>query len=780
MRPTDVPQLPAGVGQTLEAEGIDALYPPQQAAVEAGVTDGANLVAAVPTASGKTLIAELAMLSQVDRGGKALYIVPLRALASEKHDEFGRWEEQGVRIGVSTGNYESTEGWLGARDIIVATSEKVDSLLRNGASWVEEISCVVIDEVHLIDDVSRGPTLEVTVAKLRRLIPDLQVVALSATVGNADVMAEWLDARLIESTWRPIDLRMGVHYGNAITFADGSQREVPVDAGERPTAALVADTLAGDSADDQGSTLVFVNSRRNAEAAAERLTAVTGSVLTAAEQAELRAVAEEARAASDTDTAATVAACIEAGAAFHHAGLTSTHRRLIEDAFRARLIKAVAATPTLAAGVNTPSRRVIVRDWQRFDATAGAMAPLAVLEVHQMMGRAGRPGRDPYGEAVLLAKDRSGFDELTERYIEAEPEPVDSKLAVEPALRTHVLATIATGFARDRPALMAFFDQTLYATQTADVRQLPLVVDRVLEYLATNDFIEREGEQLTATAMGHTVSRLYLDPMSAAEIIDGLRYAASPPAATDTEAAGTFQPASALHTETAEADPVAVTPLGVYHLIARTPDMYRLYLRSGDARRYGEICYEREPELLGRTPSEFEEVRFEEWLSALKTARMLEDWADEVDEHRIAERYAVGPGDIRGKVDTAVWLLGAAEAIAAELDLPAAPIIEARRRVEDGVRAELLGLVSIRQVGRKRARALFDAGICDREDLRTKPKAQILRALDGRRRTTERILENAGREDPTLEELEVSGVRTDAATDDDDEGPSDQARLGEF
>jgi len=111
MRPTEIPQLPAGVGETLEAGGIDALYPPQQAAVEAGVTDGANLVAAVPTASGKTLIAELAMLSQVDRGGKALYIVPLRALASEKHDEFARWEEHGVRTGVSTGNYESTEGW---------------------------------------------------------------------------------------------------------------------------------------------------------------------------------------------------------------------------------------------------------------------------------------------------------------------------------------------------------------------------------------------------------------------------------------------------------------------------------------------------------------------------------------------------------------------------------------------------------------------------------------------------------------------------------------------
>jgi len=125
--------LPPGAVSHFQDEGIESLYPPQAEAVEAGATDGDSLVAAVPTASGKTMIAALSMLSAIERGGKALYIVPLRALASEKKDEFEAYEEFGVSVGVTTGNYESTDDWLATRDIVVATSEKVDSLVRNGA-----------------------------------------------------------------------------------------------------------------------------------------------------------------------------------------------------------------------------------------------------------------------------------------------------------------------------------------------------------------------------------------------------------------------------------------------------------------------------------------------------------------------------------------------------------------------------------------------------------------------------------------------------------------------
>ena len=795
MKPSTLSGLPEGVGAHLEAEGIEELYPPQEAAVEAGVTEGENLVAAVPTASGKTLVAELAMLSSVARGGKALYIVPLRALASEKKAEFERWEEFGVSVGVSTGNYESSGEWLASRDVIVATSEKVDSLIRNGAPWVEDLTCVVADEVHLVDDSHRGPTLEVTLAKLRRINPDLQTVALSATVGNAGEVAEWLDAELVESDWRPVDLRVGVHYGNAVNFADGSQREVPVGRGQRQTAALVDDAL-----DEGGSSLVFVNSRRNAESAARRLGDVTRGHLTDDERADLAALADEVRGVSDTETSDDLAAAVAKGAAFHHAGLAPEHRRLVEDAFRERLIKGVCATPTLAAGVNTPSRRVIVRDWQRYDGEFGGMKPLDVLEVHQMFGRAGRPGLDPYGEALLLASDSETQEELFDRYVWADPEPVRSKLANQSALRTHALATVASGFATSRSELLEFFDRTLCATQFQDGR-LAGQTDEVLDYLEANGFLERDGDGdgLSATSVGHTVSRLYLDPMSAAEILDGLRDAeergaekrralaggdGGDDANADADADAGFRPASEL---AADADDdyegPYPTPLGLYHLVSRTPDMYHLYLKSGDRETYTEECYEREAEFLGSVPSEYEDVRFEDWLSALKTARLLEDWANEVDEDRITDRYGVGPGDVRGKVDTAEWLLGAAERLAGELGYDAVPVREAKKRAEYGVREELLDLAGVRGVGRKRARRLYEAGIETRADLRDAEKSVVLAALRGREKTAERILENAGRRDPSMDGVEADATATPeddgfaTARERDDDG---QASLGDF
>ncbi|WP_367176822.1 ATP-dependent DNA helicase [Haloarcula rubripromontorii] len=794
----DLPGVPEWLPDHLRDDGIEELYPPQAEAVEAGVTEGENLVASIPTASGKTLIAELAMLSSVARGGKALYIVPLRALASEKQADFEEFEQYGLDIGVSTGNYESEGGWLADKDIVVATSEKVDSLVRNDAPWIEDLTCVVTDEVHLVDDGERGPTLEVTLAKLRRLNPDLQTVALSATIGNAEALATWLDAGLVDSDWRPIDLQKGVHYGQALHLEDGSQQRLSVQNNEKQTAAIVRDTL-----EDDGSTLVFVNSRRNAEAAAGRLANTVRPHLSDEEREQLADIAEEIRDVSDTETSDDLADAVADGAAFHHAGLSRGHRELVEDAFRDRLVKVVCATPTLAAGVNTPSRRVVVRDWRRYDGSAGGMAPLSVLEVHQMMGRAGRPGLDPYGEAVLIASSHDEVDELFERYVWADPEPVRSKLAAEPALRTHILATVASGFARSRSGLLEFLEQTLYASQTDEGGQLERVVDDVLTYLQRNDFLEIDDGELDATSLGHTVSRLYLDPMSAAEIVDGLRdwergasdstSASGSPADTQAEppADSGFTTASELaedaHESDNDRDPDDISALGLYHLVSRTPDMYQLYLRSGDREEYEMELFEREEELLGPTPSEFEEGRFEDWLSALKTARLLEDWATEVDEATITERYGVGPGDIRGKVETAQWLLGAAESLASEVDLDAARAIsEARTRVEHGVREELVDLAGVRGVGRKRARRLFQAGITDRAELRDADKSVVLAALRGRRKTAENVLENAGHRDPSMEGVEpaadVSVDLDDGETDTNEEATAsdDQSSLGDF
>ncbi|HEV2230684.1 MAG TPA: DEAD/DEAH box helicase, partial [Thermoplasmata archaeon] len=185
--------IPAPVRAVLEASGIRSLYPPQASALKP-LFEGRNLVLACPTASGKSLVAYLALLRAALSGGTGLYLVPLRALAQEKFEELERFSGLGLRIGLSIGDFDLSSEALEKIDILVATSEKADGLLRRGAPWLQRLGCVVADEVHLLRDPDRGPTLEVSLSRLRVDRPKLQIVALSATVGNSAVLADWLGA----------------------------------------------------------------------------------------------------------------------------------------------------------------------------------------------------------------------------------------------------------------------------------------------------------------------------------------------------------------------------------------------------------------------------------------------------------------------------------------------------------------------------------------------------------------------------------------------------------
>ena len=261
--------LPRDVVMVLETCGINELYPPQVDALKKGALDGKNLVLAIPTASGKTLIAEFCMLkSALEHGGRSLYVVPLRALASEKYEEFKeKYGPLGVKVGISTGDFDTVDPRLAHYDILVATSEKIDSLLRHRAKWLADVvSVVVLDEIHLIDEPGRGPTLEVLTARLKQVNPKVQILALSATIKNADEIAEWLNAELVKSDWRPVPLKKGVYHHNKITFDDGSEKTVKTMVPE-DVAALAIDTVQ-----EGGQALVFVNTRKSAQATATMLT----------------------------------------------------------------------------------------------------------------------------------------------------------------------------------------------------------------------------------------------------------------------------------------------------------------------------------------------------------------------------------------------------------------------------------------------------------------------------------------------------------------------------
>jgi len=689
------PWLPGEVLELYKKDGIRELYPPQAEAVERGLLEGKSLLVSVPTAAGKTMLAELAMLKAALSGGRSLYIVPLRALASEKHEAFSRFSDLGVSVGLSSGDMERRDEYLGRNQIVVATSEKADSLIRNGARWIRNLSVLVVDEIHLLDSTDRGPTLEMTMTKLLNLNPNIQVLGLSATVANAREMASWLNADLVESRWRPVELKEGVICDGVLHFP-GEKVSIPSHGDDLVD--LIEDTM-----NQGGQILIFESSRRNAEATASKL---AKNVSRREKAQSLNRLSEKILATGESETARRLAESIRSGVAFHHAGLLSEQRAIVERGFRSGEIRAIASTPTLAAGLNLPARRVLIRSYKRYQGARGMVA-IPVMEYRQMAGRAGRPGLDPRGEAFLMAKSEAETRDLLDHYVQGEPEEIFSKLAMEPALRTHLLSTMATGFAENADDLKRFIASTFYAHQQ-DAWHLDATIEKVLSFLIESGMME---EDLRPTPLGELVSRLYIDPLTARIVVDNLR-------AKD-----------------------KITDLTILHLITMTPDMDTLYVQTSDGwieefihQHYGELC---------------PEENFDWMMREAKTAALLLDWISEEEEERIADRFRVGPGDIRRVAETAEWLIHSAGRLCEHLDLGATfRIYQLEKRVHYGAGPDLLSLLDLKGVGRVRARKLHRAGYTSLERLRGAKEPDIAEILGPRiaEKVFEQLRGGGGRE----------------------------------
>lgn len=213
-------KIPKQLYEILSKE-IKELRPAQEKATANGLLEGKNLLVCTPTASGKTLIAELAALKSIlEKKGKAIYIVPLKALASEKAKDFKRRYGNIIRVALSIGNLDSADPYLADYDLIICTSEKLDSLIRHHTPWLPMVSTVIIDEIHLLNDPGRGPTLEVLITILRSMLKKVQIIALSATIGNPKELAGWLDANLVSDDWRPVELKKGIYLDGKIEFKE--------------------------------------------------------------------------------------------------------------------------------------------------------------------------------------------------------------------------------------------------------------------------------------------------------------------------------------------------------------------------------------------------------------------------------------------------------------------------------------------------------------------------------------------------------------------------------
>jgi helicase len=685
-------QIAAQALLLIEKSGVSVLYPPQEDAINAGALRGQNLVLASPTASGKTLVAELCALKHIlEREGKVLYLTPLRALASEKYDEFRKYVKltkpngQPLSVAISTGDYDHADSRLGRYDIIIVTNEKCDSLLRHKADWIDQVSLVVADEIHLLNDAHRGPTLEVTLTRLMELNPNIQMLALSATIRNAEEIAEWLKATSILTEWRPVKLLEGVHLKGECQFNNGSSINIDTETSKNAALNLAAQVIT-----QRGQSLIFAETRARAVSYAKRAAPLIRTLLSKSEQRVLKLIAKKvANSGEKTRINDLQASLVERGVAFHHAGLSASLRKIVEDAFKRRQIKLISATPTLAAGVNLPARRVIISSYERYESGYGRY-PITVLEYKQMAGRAGRPKYDIVGEAILLARTNDEQDYLMESYVFAKPERIWSKLAVERVLRTHVLASIATGFVRSEQGLYDFFGKTFCANQYGSEMIQPLV-GKALLFLHKENMINL-GRNLDATSFGHRVSELYLDPISAVMLRDSLQKRAN-----------------------------HLTDFSLLHMVCHTPNVYpKTYPRRRESEVLATVVDTHSDEFTVRLPEMWDNVEYGTFLGEVKAACVLEEWIRETSEDAIIERFSVLPGDLFRLVDSVDWLLYASTEIGRLFNhrdlLPQLRTL--RNRVNKGVKLELLPMVQLRGIGRVRGRVLFNAGFASIRDLK--------------------------------------------------------------
>jgi helicase len=468
--PTDSLSLHPGIQQHLESR-FDTLLPVQSLAVEHGATDGEDQLIVSATATGKTLVGEMAGLDRVlNNKGKMLFLVPLVALANQKYESFN--ERYGDMVDVSLRVGASRIADEGGRfdpdaDVIVGTYEGIDHALRTGKD-LGTVGTVVIDEVHTLGEEERGHRLDGLISRLKYYCEtggapdsdDTQWIYLSATVGNPRQLAEKLRANLVEFEERPIPIERHV------TFADGREK---IDTENK----LVRRAFdAKSSKGYRGQTIIFTNSRRRCHQISRKL---------------------------------------EYSSAPYHAGLDNRKRQQVERQFADQDIAAVVTTAALAAGVDFPASQVV------FDSLAMGIEWLTVQEFEQMLGRAGRPDYHDKGTVYLLVEPDCSYhnsmemteDEVAFKLLKGEMEPVVTRYDESAAIE-ETLANVTVAGKRAK----ALNDRMVGEVPTKHA------IGKLLEY----EFIDG----LAPTPLGRAVTRHFLAPDEAFQLLDGIRKGLDP------------------------------------------------------------------------------------------------------------------------------------------------------------------------------------------------------------------------------------------------------------
>ncbi|MGB9980049.1 DEAD/DEAH box helicase [Methanobacterium sp.] len=672
---------------------IKELNPAQKAVIDSGLLkNNSNYIIAIPTASGKTLLGLIAALNTLLKGGKVVYAAPLISIQNEKLAEFKKLEKFDIKVGKHPRS----------ADLSVMVFESFDAITRFSWNTLREIDLLIIDEFHMIGEYSRGPTIECAITRSKIINPGLRIIALSATLKNMDDLASWLDAEVVEHDYRPVPLYKDVLITEEHELKNKND---------------IVLRILKDSIEDSSQILVFVSTRRFTESLANYISGKVKRSIPGDKNAAFNEVAEKIldvprkRGSRPTTICLKLAECIENGVAFHHAGLFDKQREIIENEFRAGNLLMITATPSLMYGVNLPSKNVLIRDYTRW--TSQGPQTIPVFDYEQMSGRAGRPGYDTEGYSYLIAKSMEEGYNLKDHYIYGEIELTSSKLIEnKDAVYKQIIAQVASSLAKSPQDILEFFGETFYGYQmntnelfgALSVDTMQYEINNALEFLVHNGIIQLTPEGLRTTDFGNLIARSNYSVETAVRL-----------------------------KEYARRDDINIYQL-IYE-ISRTPNIPKISFKS---RKSKEAVMDK----LNESGIFACEIGNDE-----ATAAALIEWINERSEYGIENAFNVYAATTRRSAYEASRMVKFFKEICVVMNIYSYSddLDKLSARLYYGVKDELIPfVVSIKRLGRKRARAIVDTFGAD---LGLVSKEQLVKIEGIGPKTAESIIKKFGKDD---------------------------------
>jgi len=621
-------------------QGTELLPLQVQAVSRHGLLEGKSLLISSPTSSGKTFCGEMAAAAHLSLGHKVIYLVPLKAVAEEKYRDFlNKYARLGIRVLISTADHPENDFDLekGNFDLALLVYEKFNQLLLKNLNLIQTVSLVVVDELQLIFDPSRGPVLEKALAKLRLFSGRLQIIGLSSVLDHAEVLANWLGCQLLVQKHRPVELFQGVLWNGLYHFRAHNSGQEGEEKLEWKDACQPLETLFSNlerllSRGEQA--LVFLKSKAQVEHAA----------LLFAQRVKLPEAGQTLKHLFELEPTAgrdKLLQTLSSAIAFHNADLTYAERKLVEERYLSGEIKVVFCTTTLSLGVNLPAKTVFLEPlkYQNGASQPAVLLPLEWGEYENISGRAGRLGQQDCGKAILIAGSEFEAEILWERYIESKPFQPQGQLfnsGLDEVFLDY-LSAIGT-------ETVTSIQEYLQSTLSFRLKEFPLVLDETLAKLCRQHLLTQDNfGKFSITNLGRVAA---LQNISAQTVLQ-------------------------FHSQLFEFRPDDQFAL-LYSLVS-TPEarIFLPYLALGEkkSRIYVKLLSEKvtsgqvKSAALTELLQQPELLTFEV-LQKLKTCFLLEEWIDGVEIKELERKFQIRAGQIYQIGEQASWLCSSAALIA--------------------------------------------------------------------------------------------------------------------